>query len=98
MQQRLAARQPEAVHARADDSENSFGVFERRRGGHQVIAPRTEILAVGAVEIALHGHVIHSQPRREPEIAALQPEQVLQICEHGVDYKDMGRWMGLQFG
>ncbi len=62
-----------------------------------MIAPRTEILAVSAVKIALHGHVIYSQTRGEREVAARQPEQVWQICKHGMDYKDMGRRLGLQF-
>jgi hypothetical protein len=63
-----------------------FGVFEWGSGCDQVIAPRTEVFAVSAVEVALHRHVIDRDVRAEGEIAACDPEQVSQIREHGVDY------------
>ncbi len=51
-----------------------------------MIAPRAEVFAVGAVDVALQGHVVDCQARREGEVAAGQFGQVLQIREHGMDY------------
>ena len=82
MHQRLATRQPETVNSRADDFQYSFGVFERRGGCDQVIAPRAEIFAIGAVEVTLHRHVIDRDVRIESKIAAGKFEQVSQIREH----------------
>jgi len=86
MHQRLAACQPETVNSRADNIQYVPGVFERRGGRDQVIAPRAEVFAVGAIEVALHRHVIDRNVWVECEIAARDLEQVSQIREHGVDY------------
>ena len=47
-----------------------------------MIAPRTEIFAIGAIEVALHRHVIDRDVRVEREIAARNLEQVSEIREH----------------
>jgi hypothetical protein len=52
-----------------------------------MVAPRAKIFAVGAVEVALHGHVINCQPWQKREIAAFELDGVLEIREHGLDYK-----------
>ena len=52
-----------------------------------MIAPRAEVFAIGAIEVALHRHVIDCDVRVECEIAACDLEQVSDIREHGVDYK-----------
>ena len=86
MHQRLSARQPKTVDSCADDFQYVPGVFERRGGRDQVIATRTEIFAVRAVEVALHRHVIDRNVWIESEVISCDLEQVSEIREHGVDY------------
>ena len=86
MHQRLATRQPETVNSCADDFQYMFGIVKRRGRRDQMIAPRAEIFAIRAIEIALHRHVIDRDVRVESEIASRDLEQVSEIREHGIDY------------
>ena len=52
-----------------------------------MIAPQAEIFTVGAIEVALHRHVIDSETRGESKVTVRNPDQVLEIGEHKGDYK-----------
>src|SRR5512143_4075036 len=92
MQQRFAAREDETIHAGADHRKHAHGPLEIELLFGLRIAPRAEVFAVGAVEVALRGDVVSGDQRVQHTIAAGEFGEVKEVVGGGGRHRWKETW------
>ena len=83
--QGFAARQPQIWDSTTDDTQDFLRILQCSRDRISITA-RAEVLTIGAVQVATRGDVVDRQAWVKCALAALQMQQVAEICGHKRDY------------